>query len=182
MGDVELINTGDGVFTGREAHTAHQIDATFRRNRCIDASLKPARWIQKWITSWLTLSWRSHHTSSATSIVRGSDVGLGWEDWEECKLFDLPTMNNSQRFIVPTCLWQTGNSLMAIFFVLLLCNEFTFRQKIFRWCIAPVQRSFEPGHINSKNHSLIDAMIKGVTGLWQNEVFRRVDSAKFFQA
>ena len=43
MGDVELINTGDGVFTGREAHTAHQIDATFRRNRCIDASLKPAR-------------------------------------------------------------------------------------------------------------------------------------------
>ena len=45
-----------------------------------------------------------------------------------------------------------------------------------------VQRSFEPGHINSKNHSLIDAMIKGVTGLWQNEVFRRVDSAKFFKA
>ncbi len=28
MGDVVLINTGDGVFTGREPHTSHQSNET----------------------------------------------------------------------------------------------------------------------------------------------------------
>ena len=33
MGDVVLINTGDGVFTGREPHTSHESNETLPRNR-----------------------------------------------------------------------------------------------------------------------------------------------------
>ena len=38
MGDVELINTGDGVFTGREPHTSHESNETHPCSRCMDAS------------------------------------------------------------------------------------------------------------------------------------------------
>jgi hypothetical protein len=36
MGDVELINTGDGVFAGRERHTSQESNETLQRNcrRC----------------------------------------------------------------------------------------------------------------------------------------------------
>ena len=30
MGDVVLINTGDGVFTGREPHTSHELHQPFQ--------------------------------------------------------------------------------------------------------------------------------------------------------
>ena len=38
MGDVVLINTGDGVFTGREPHTSHESNETLQCSRCMDAS------------------------------------------------------------------------------------------------------------------------------------------------